>query len=60
MERLLPEFDPALGEYTASKLRAAGIDVRLRTKVAAFDGRTLLLESSSDIRHAVASSRRAR
>ena len=48
MERLLPEFDPALGEYTASKLRAAGIDVRLRTKVAAFDGRTLSLESSSD------------
>ena len=48
MERLLQEFDPALGEYTASKLRAAGIDVRLRTKVAAFDGRTLALESSSD------------
>ena len=48
MERLLPEFDPALGEYTATKLRAAGIDVRLRTKVATFDGRTLSLESSSD------------
>jgi NADH dehydrogenase len=48
MERLLPEFDPALGEYTAAKLRAAGIDVRLRTKVAAFDGRALEIESSSD------------
>jgi NADH dehydrogenase len=48
MERLLPEFEPALGEYTASRLRAAGIDVRLRTKVAAFDGGTLSLESSSD------------
>jgi NADH dehydrogenase len=48
MERLLPEFDPALSEYTADKLRAAGVDVRLRTKVAAFDGRTLSLESSSD------------
>jgi NADH:ubiquinone reductase (H+-translocating) len=48
MERLLPEFEPALGEYTASKLRAAGIEVRLRTKVAAFDGRTLSLDSSSD------------
>ena len=48
MERLLPEFDPALGEYTATKLRAAGIDVRLRTKVATFDGRTLSLESASD------------
>ena len=40
-DRLLPEFEPALGEYTASKLRDAGIDVRLRTKVAAFDGRVL-------------------
>ena len=48
MERLLPEFEPALGDYTASKLRAAGIDVRLRTKVAAFDGRTLSLDSSGD------------
>ena len=47
MERLLPEFDTALGEYTASKLSAAGIDVRLRTKVAAFDGRTVSLEPSN-------------
>ena len=60
MERLLPEFDPALGEYTASRLRAAGIDVRLRTKVAAFDGRTLSLESSSDSSQAVAALRRVR
>ena len=56
MERLLPEFEPALGEYTASKLRAAGIDVRLRTKVAAFDGRTLSL----DARTIPASRRRCR
>ena len=48
MERLLPEFDPALGEYTASKLRDAGIDVRLLTKVTAFDGRTLSLAASND------------
>jgi NADH:ubiquinone reductase (H+-translocating) len=48
MERLLPEFDPALGEYAASKLRDAGIEVRLQAKVAAFDGLTLSLESSSD------------
>jgi NADH dehydrogenase len=48
MERLLPEFDPALGDYTTAKLRAAGIDVRLRTKVAAFDGRTLALAPSGD------------
>jgi NADH:quinone reductase (non-electrogenic) len=44
--RLLPEFEPALGAYTESKLRAAGIDVRLGTKVAGFDGRTLSLEIS--------------
>ena len=48
MERLLPEFDPALGEYTASKLQAAGIDVRLRTKVSAYDGRTLSLSATDD------------
>ena len=47
MERLLPEFEPALGEYTASKLRDAGIDVRLLTKVTAFDGRTLSLAASN-------------
>lgn len=45
--RLLPEFDPALGEYTASKLRTAGIDVRLETKVASFDGRALSLAASA-------------
>ena len=47
-DRLLPEFEPALGEYTASRLRDAGIDVRLRTKVAAFDGRSLALDSATD------------
>lgn len=44
--RLLPEFEPALGQYATSKLRAAGIDVRLHTKVGGFDGRVLLLESA--------------
>jgi NADH dehydrogenase len=47
LTRLLPEFEPALGEYTESKLRAAGIDVRLNTKVTGFDGRVLSLESAS-------------
>ena len=47
-DRLIPGFEPALGEYTASRLRAAGIDVRLRTKVAGFDGRTLSLARSDD------------
>jgi NADH dehydrogenase len=44
--RLLPEFEPSLGQYTESKLRAAGIDVRLNTKVQGFDGRDLLLEDA--------------
>ncbi len=47
-DRLLPEFEPALSEYTASKLRDAGIDVRLRTKVAAFDGLTLVFDAAGD------------
>lgn len=45
--RLLPEFELALGQYTESKLRSAGIDVRLNTKVAGFDGRTLSLSPSA-------------
>ena len=48
--RLLPEFEPALGTYTESKLRTAGIDVRLRTKVAGFNGRNLSLEASENSR----------
>jgi NADH dehydrogenase len=47
-DRLLPEFEPALAEYTASKLRRAGIDVRLRTKVEAFDGRSLFFDAVGD------------
>jgi NADH:ubiquinone reductase (H+-translocating) len=46
-DRLLPEFDPALGAYTESKLRAAGIDLRLGTRVAAYDGRVLSFEGAS-------------
>jgi NADH:ubiquinone reductase (H+-translocating) len=49
--RLLPEFEPALGQYTASKLRSAGIDVRLNTKVAAFDGRMLSLTGAEATRN---------
>jgi NADH dehydrogenase len=47
-ERLLPEFEPTLGRYAESRLRAAGIDVRLRTKVAAFDGRFVTLNAPAD------------
>jgi NADH:ubiquinone reductase (H+-translocating) len=47
-ERLLPEFEPALGRYAESKLREAGIDVRLHTKVADFDGRLVSLQAVDD------------
>ena len=47
-ERLLPEFEPVLGRYAESKLREAGIDVRLHTKVADFDGRLVSLQAADD------------
>jgi NADH dehydrogenase len=47
-EHLLPEFEPALGRYAESKLREAGIDVRLHTKVADFDGRSVSLHAEND------------
>ncbi|PKO31316.1 MAG: NAD(P)/FAD-dependent oxidoreductase [Betaproteobacteria bacterium HGW-Betaproteobacteria-7] len=46
--RLLPSFEPALSAYTESRLRAAGIDVRLDTRVAAYDGRILTLDASGE------------
>ena len=46
--RLLPEFEPAFGTYTEGKLREAGIEVRLGTKVAGFDGRILSLEAAAE------------
>jgi NADH dehydrogenase len=41
---LLPEFSKSLGEYTTARLRDAGIDVRLNTKVKTYDGHTVELE----------------
>lgn len=49
-EHLLPEFDPALGRYAESKLRKAGIDVRLHTKVENFDGRVVSIHAADDAR----------
>ena len=42
---LLPEFTGSLGRYTADRLREAGIDVRLHTKVGTYDGRAVRLEA---------------
>jgi NADH:ubiquinone reductase (H+-translocating) len=47
-DRLLPQFEPALSEYTATKLREAGIDVRLHTKVSSFDGTSLVFDTAND------------
>jgi NADH dehydrogenase len=47
-EYLLPEFEPALGRYAESKLREAGIDVRLQTKVTDFNGRFVSLQPATD------------
>jgi len=49
-EYLLPEFDRELGRYTEARLREAGIDVRLGTKVAGFDGRLVSLHDEKDSR----------
>ncbi len=46
---LLPEFDPKLGHYTGEKLAQAGIDVRLKTGVKTFDGKTVVLDHGADI-----------
>ena len=48
-EVLLPEFSPKLGHYTGDKLRQAGIDVRLKTKVKTYDGEHVLLDPGEPI-----------
>ena len=45
---LLPEFSESLGHYTETKLREAGIEVRLNTKVDSFDGQTVKLKPEAD------------
>jgi NADH dehydrogenase len=47
-DRLLPEFEPRLGRYAESKLREAGIEIRLQTKVADFDGELVSLRAADD------------
>ncbi|MDP9140984.1 MAG: NAD(P)/FAD-dependent oxidoreductase [Pseudomonadota bacterium] len=47
--QLLPDFEPTLGKYTESKLAAAGVDVRLGTKVMSYDGRVLALTGPGEV-----------
>ena len=46
---LLPEFKEKLGRYTADKLKEAGIDVRLETKVTGYDGKMVTVEPGEPI-----------
>lgn len=46
---LLPEFSESLGRYTTERLRDVGIDVRLETKVASYDGQTVQLDPGDPI-----------
>jgi NADH dehydrogenase len=46
---VLPEFSKSLGEYTTDRLRDAGIDVRLNTKVKSYDGHSITLDPSEVI-----------
>src|SRR5262245_45208841 len=38
-EHILPELGARLGDYAMDKLRARGVEIRLRTKVSKYDGR---------------------
>jgi NADH dehydrogenase len=46
---VLPEFSRSLGDYTTERLREAGIDVRLNTKVKSYDGQCVAIDPGDDI-----------
>jgi NADH dehydrogenase len=46
---MLPELGINLGKYAQEKLRARGVDVRLNTKVAGYDGRQVILDDGTNI-----------
>jgi NADH dehydrogenase len=46
---VLPEFSKSLGDYTTERLREAGVDVRLNTKVKSYDGQRAVLDPGDDI-----------
>jgi NADH dehydrogenase len=46
---LLPEFSESLGKYTTDRLRDAGIDVRLNTKVKQYDGERVDIDPGDPI-----------
>jgi NADH:ubiquinone reductase (H+-translocating) len=46
---ILPELGASLGNYAEKKLRAHGVDVRLNTKVAGYDGQQVTLDDGTKI-----------
>jgi NADH dehydrogenase len=46
---VLPEFSPSLGAYTTERLREAGIDVRLNTKVKRYNGEVVEIDPGEPI-----------
>ncbi|MFO0811297.1 MAG: FAD-dependent oxidoreductase [Gemmataceae bacterium] len=48
-DRLLPELPESLGEFTQTKMRACGIDVRLKTEAAAVTEHAVLLKGGEEL-----------
>ena len=48
-EQILPELGISLGRYAEKKLRARGVDIRLKTKVAGYDGQEVTLDNGTKI-----------
>jgi len=48
-EVLLPELTQSLGLYTEKKLRSRGVDVRMKTRVAGFDGQEVSFADGTKI-----------
>jgi len=49
-EHLLPELGPELGDYTARKLAARGVEVKLRARVEGLDGHDVRLKGEAPVR----------
>ena len=48
-DHILPELGVSLGHYAQKKLRARGVDIRLKTKVAGYDGHEVTLDNGTKI-----------
>src|SRR5215475_4875964 len=48
-EHILPELGARLGDYAMDKLRARGVEIRLRTKVSKYDGREVVMDDGTTI-----------